>query len=249
MARRGKMKKIILRLLSSLVVAAIFLFGLWKLTSLLERKDSITKYMDFYSQKGNFDVLFFGTSHVRNGIYPMELWKDYGIISYNFAGSNNPLATSYWMLVNALDYCHPKVVVVDCLALAWDAKASANTNFTHYSLDPVPMSKNKIKAVFDIFYDVNKRLEFIFKMRVYHDRWKWLEKGDFVLIPQREKGATARTGIAVPKKVNVIPFDDKLTQNTISTCYLEKILELCRKKKHKGVANLFTLSSYGWTFT
>ena len=223
-------KRSALRLVSCMMVGAMFSLGAWKLTALVERKDTIAKYMDFYAQRENFDVLFFGTSHVRNGIYPMELWKDYGIISYNFSGSNNPLATSYWMLVNALDYTQPKVAVIDCSHLAWDGKASANTHFTHFSFDAVPLSMNKLRAVFDIFPEVDKRMEFILKLRIYHDRWKGLSQEDFIVIPHPEKGAWAKLGVAVPKKVNHIPLEDKMTKNTISTRYLEKIIELCTNK-------------------
>ena len=52
---------------------------------LFERKYSYSKYYDFYSQQQDFDVLFLGTSHVINAVYPMELWRDYGIVSYNMA--------------------------------------------------------------------------------------------------------------------------------------------------------------------
>ena len=50
---------------------------------LFERKYSYSKYYDFYKQQQDFDVLFLGTSHVLNAVYPMELWRDYGIVSYN----------------------------------------------------------------------------------------------------------------------------------------------------------------------
>ena len=81
--------------------------------SLFERKYSYTKYYDFYQQKQDFDVLFLGTSHVLNAVYPMDLWRDYGIVSYNMANHSENICTNYWQLRNALQYTKPKVVVID----------------------------------------------------------------------------------------------------------------------------------------
>jgi hypothetical protein len=68
----------------------------------MERKSSDFKYADYFEQDEDFDVLFFGTSHVINGIFPMELWNDYGIVSYNFGGHGNEIATSYWDNIDAV---------------------------------------------------------------------------------------------------------------------------------------------------
>jgi hypothetical protein len=68
----------------------------------MERKASDFKYANFFEQDEDFDVLFFGTSHVINGIFPMELWNDYGIVSYNFGGHGNEIATSYWDNIDAV---------------------------------------------------------------------------------------------------------------------------------------------------
>ena len=99
--------KILKRIFSIVVVLLIVMVGLYRLAVLTERKDSQFKYKPFYQQKENFDVLFMGSSHVINGIFPMELWRDYGIVSYNFGGHANSLAISYWQMVNAFDYTTP----------------------------------------------------------------------------------------------------------------------------------------------
>ena len=52
-----------------------------------------TFYYDFYQQEQDFDVLFLGTSHVLNAVYPMELWRDYGIVSYNMANHSENICT------------------------------------------------------------------------------------------------------------------------------------------------------------
>ena len=69
------------RILACLLTLVLLVCLLTVLTNLTERKDSDEKYAGFFSEEENFDVLFFGTSHVINGVYPMELWNDYGIVS------------------------------------------------------------------------------------------------------------------------------------------------------------------------
>lgn len=68
------------------------------------RKISYWGYADFYSDKGDYDVLFLGSSTMNMGISPMELWNDYGITSYNMADDAQRLPVDYWVLKNALAY-------------------------------------------------------------------------------------------------------------------------------------------------
>lgn len=77
------MKKI-KRIISCAITICLTIGILTYLTDLMERKSSDQKYEDFWKQEEGFDVLFFGTSHMINGVFPMKLWDDYGIVSYNF---------------------------------------------------------------------------------------------------------------------------------------------------------------------
>jgi hypothetical protein len=97
-------------------------FILHQLRLLTENKLAYTKTAEFVETADEYDVLFFGTSHMTMSVYPMELWKDYGITSYNLGGNGHPLAISYWILMNALDYANPQLAVIDCYTLQWDAK-------------------------------------------------------------------------------------------------------------------------------
>lgn len=73
-----------------------------------ERKDSRKKYQDFMELADQIDVLFLGSSHVLNGINPVQLYSEYGITSYNMGKPGGMVTESYWTLMNALDYCTPK---------------------------------------------------------------------------------------------------------------------------------------------
>ena len=126
----------------------VLFFSIQKVTDVLARKDSVIKYHDI--EEDEFDVLFFGSSHVINGIYPMELWNDYGIVSYNCAGHGNKLPTTYWMLRNVLDVKAPRMVVIDIYALESNDKIRSERpgiEQQHISFDWSGISKEKIGMV------------------------------------------------------------------------------------------------------
>lgn len=143
-----------IRRIAACLVTVSLLWGcLAGLTDLLERKSSDFKYEPFFAQREDFDVLFFGTSHVINGVFPMELWKDYGIVSYNFGGHGNAIATSYWVMKNALDHTRPELVVIDGLGLAGMTKTSLGFSQVHLSMDAFPFSLTKWSGARDLLDD------------------------------------------------------------------------------------------------
>ncbi|MCM1183342.1 MAG: hypothetical protein NC337_08215 [Roseburia sp.] len=233
-------KKVIKAGISCIITIYLSIISLGYLTDLLERKASNNKYEAFFLQEEDFDVLFMGTSHVMNAVFPMELWKDYGITSYNFGGHSNELATTYWVLENALDYTTPSLVVIDCFQLSSDEKISSSFDYVHLSLDAFPLSRTKLSAVSDLLTndttvseakaDEKKALSILWDYSIYHSRWTELTENDFNPAPSMEKGAEARVGICVPDKFAQIPSDKKLTVETTGISYLKKIIEDCQQR-------------------
>ena len=150
---QGKRRIYIKRVLAIAVSLGILAVILSFLTDLVVRKNSIKKYKDFFEEENDFDVLFLGSSHMLNGVYPMELWNDYGIVSYNLGGHSNEIATSYWVMEMALEYTDPELVVVDCYLLSHNYKTSTKYSYVHLSMDAFPLSFTKIRAVFDLLDD------------------------------------------------------------------------------------------------
>ena len=97
------------------VRAAVFALLLCALltgaTRLLRMKESEEQIGPFLQSAQEYDVLFAGDSQVYYGIAPLEIYRDYGITSYNLGVVNSTLAMTYWTVMNALDYAKPKVVV------------------------------------------------------------------------------------------------------------------------------------------
>ena len=174
-------------------------------------------------------MLFIGTSHIRDGVYPMELWNSYGITSYNLGGPGNSLGVSYWNLVNALDYTTPELVVIDCPQISYSEMLAENSNFTHTTFDEFPLSVNKVKAIYDLAEDGN-RMAYLWPFSVYHSRWSELTKSDFTVEPSLDKGARFRIGVAVPEKMEQVAPDAKTSMDTVGVEYLCKIIALCQEK-------------------
>lgn len=194
---------------------------------LFERKYSYTKYYDFYHQEQDFDVLFLGTSHVLDAVYPMELWRDYGIVSYNMANHSENICTNYWQLRNALRYTKPEVVVIDLYAVDGDAKV--NEKYLHNFLDGVPFSPLKVEIVWDLL-EPDKRVEYLFNLSLYHSRWEELGAED--LKPSRglEKGAELRDEVTINVPPSLIPQDEYDPAERLNKQYLQKIIDLCKEQ-------------------
>lgn len=223
------MKKKCKIIFSCIMTFLLFIICLCALSSLVERKDSRNKYMDFFTEKENFDVLFLGSSHVINGIYPMELWNDYGIVSYNMGGHGNRMPTNYIVLKEALNYTTPKLVVIDCFHVKSDRMYSDSIEQVHLSLDAFPLTLQKIQGIHELINDPSLEAEFLWDFVTYHNRWDSLTKDDFSPIPSVEKGAEMRAGVATPNEVIRISPDEKLKEDTNGIIYLRKIIELCQK--------------------
>lgn len=242
------MKRKLRRILSCILTVCLLAASLNFLSNLMERKDSIRKYQPFLEQDADFDVLFMGTSHVLDGVLPMELWNDYGIVSYNFGTGGNRIPTIYWVMENTLDYTAPKLIVVDCLRLDRDEKTTPSPySYVHAAMDAFPLSITKIKAALDLLDDpvISKGIEdgtiveterrtpigLLWDFSVYHTRWNELNQSDFQVSATAEKGAQSIAAVAVPQDVPKLDRSEKLEEDTVGIEYLKKMIEDCQERE------------------
>ena len=213
----------------------------------VERKESVRKYADLYAA-GRADVLFIGSSHVINGINPVQLFDEYGIAGYNLGGHGSILPAAYYELLCALDIFSPRLVVVDGYMMERDyhyldqmteeyddeERASAVSQL-HLNMDVFPLSRNKIYAVRDLIADRSLQMEFLFPFILYHNRWSSLTSDDFLdgaHSPETNRllGAEIRTRV----EYRTAPHpdgDDELTDEIhLGESYLQMILALCRER-------------------
>ena len=233
-----KNKKVILAIKNMVFVAGL-LFIYLNLSSLFELKDSKIKYTPFIEQTQDFDVLFFGTSHVRCGYLPMEMWDKYGIVSYNFGASSPEIATSYWNAMLALEHTNPKLIVFDISRLTANRRVN-KVESAHNEFDIFPFSRTKCAAVYDLFKDGSKDAkdvdisgrwsEMLWNFQLYHNRWNELTEEDFAYTPTLEKGATSQYKLAKPVDYELIPREQYNEMDNISTEYLEKLIDECKNR-------------------
>ncbi len=219
---------------------------------LVKRKDSDYKYKPFFEQakKGNIDVLFMGSSHVINGINPVKLYKDYGYTSYNMGGHGSVMQATYWELMEALEYCTPKWVVVDTYMLeknyqyldemdetADESLRNTSVEQLHLNMDVWPLDKLKVTAIEDLIADKDIRNQFLFDFIVYHDRWNELTDNDYRAL-KGQQDVTYLLGAEMRKEVDYSPVfsadpseGEELSEWTVGQEYLTKILEECEARE------------------
>lgn len=240
------MKSKVLTAIKTVVFLLILALCFAKAVSVLERKTAEIKYAPFFEQKEDYDVLFIGSSHVVNGFFPMELWKDYGIVSYNFGGHGNQMGTNYWVMMNALDYTTPKLMIIDVFGVHYQGKRSATAEQMHEAFDAFPLSKTKYEMVLDLFEEDDEayasRWEYFWSFGKYHSRWSDLKKEDFDPKMNLEKGAEVRIDVAVPGDYPICSRDQVMENpDTVGMEYLRKMIEECQSR---GIEVLLTHLPY-----
>lgn len=200
-----------------------------KIADMLEHKYSAGKYGDFFTKDTGYEVFFMGSSHVQLGVNPMELYKEYGISSYNMANSAGRLAVTYWTLVNAAEIHEPELVVVDLFLLDEDTKTHENINFAHRAFDAFPLNRSKWRVVNDLFDDSGDRTEMLFPFAKYHSRWSSLDEGEGIVSSLGfEFGDALFSGAEDPGKVS----KDALPKDyTVSMEYVERLINFCKERE------------------
>lgn len=233
------------RVVSVALLLALVLSGVAFWSNALRMNDGYYKNTPFIREDRQYDVLFFGTSHVVNSVFPMQLWRDYGITSYNLAIHGGSIASSYWMLETALDYQKPRVAVMDVL-LTKSNYMQTDLPMAHAAMDPFPLSMTKLRAIWDIYDSPKDRAELLFPLDVFHNRWKDLDTemlkrgfGETEVSP--EKGGESRIRVYPLEEPLVVDASDVADQWTEGLRYLEKFILLCQQE---GIAPVITYLPY-----
>lgn len=154
------MKKIIKRIVSCVLFVAILL-GLLQVSSLIFQPKSNDKasgihYLRangiFSEPKDSIDTVFIGDSEVYHSFIPLNIWRDYGITSYDVSSPSQKLVYSMEFLKKTFENQSPKIVFLETNAIF--RKSYLEDEITY-----------KAEQIFPVFR--------------YHDRWKNLQLKDF----------------------------------------------------------------------
>jgi hypothetical protein len=230
----------------------------------LKSKESEYKYADFFdmAKKDQIDVLFIGSSHVINAMNPAVLFGEYGITSYNMGGHGSVMQTTYWELIEALQYCTPKCVVVDTYLMqkdyqyldvmyedSSDEERASSIAQLHLNMDCWPLNRLKIQAINDLILDKEIRKQFYEPFYVYHNRWDSLDSNDYKAVwgdGDRNTlfGAEMRYGMELAPGIYPDPPEGEgLGGDTVGERYLRKIIDECQRKDIKVIVTFLTCSA------
>lgn len=195
----------------------------------MRREDSTLKYSAFYEEQQPFDVFFLGTSHAFDGVFPMELWRDYGITSYNLGNSSEPLEMTEWVLRIATQTQVPKVAMIDVYYVDRTVTDEWAYSFRHLFLDAVPLSPIKVQAVMATLPS-DMWAEFLFPFILYHGRWDEMIAGTTELTVDTAPcmmGAEMRIGRGItPEFTRTTAMN---TEDMPGKQAIRRIVALCRE--------------------
>lgn len=244
------MKKMAKSVLTSIFFLIMLFLLLAAASRIVEYKGSREKITPFLERAEQFDVLFFGDSHAYSAIYPMELWENYGIASYNLANYDLTIPLSYWMMRNALLTCQPELVVLDVNQIWEQEKLCASSGNVHTGLDAFPLNRVKLEAIFDLMDDPlitdesghlykDLRTEFIFPFIKYHGRWSELTTADLKPRYNQELGGERNIAVAPPDAYEIIA--NTAGEQGYGFVYLRRFIEHCQDQ---GIRVLLTNFPY-----
>lgn len=228
---------------ASLVCVIILLVcGLNYANKLLMNKKSYEKHAPFFSSELEYDVLFFGSSHVHNGISPLYLWKNYGITSYNMAMAGNYIQSNSYRLKEVLEFIKrkgkklPEMIVVDIYT------DQETTGWLHSGWDALPLSSNKVEMVKKLVPE-QERIGMLVPFYLYHNRWNELKKDDFQVNTNQYCGSMEKYGISYPANEIISVSTDIIEVDEEITNYLDEIRAECESK---GIQLIFIHLPYSY---
>lgn len=225
--------KVLKTIVSWILFLALLITSTLAVDRLLRDKENCSKYDRFYAEKEDFDVLFFGSSRIIDGVVPLQLWEEYGIRSYNMAQHNENVITSYWQLRNAIKYHPPKVVFFDISLFSINVVTPESDKglqaYLHKSLDHMPLSMLKVSAVNELTdgYDLN---EYLFPLAIYHNRWSSLGEEDIYVTANAFMGGEDRI-VHEGQAYAEWGGDEALSRDAFDPdmLHIGDVIELCRE--------------------
>ena len=176
---------------------------------------------------GTVDVLFLGDSESHSTFIPLQIWKETGYTAYNCGTGDQTVDYSYTLLKRALNRQDLRIVFLEANAIYFKKSKE------------IPYAK--LCDLFPVFR--------------YHNRWKTLNRNDFVKTPEYtwtdyNKGYHYSADVIPSSQTNYIHFEkteEKAHIIPINRYYVEEIKKLCDKNGVKLIL-ISTPSSANFTY-
>lgn len=227
------MKKIRQRI-KILVLGILFLgilTGIMVRTSYVLREKEGTAMHDLFRQfeRDSIDTIFVGTSHQYCSINPDILYEEYGINSFMMATSGQTVPMTYYAVMEAIEYQHPKTIIMEALYCANDFR-TVTPGMTHMFFDGMPWCEAKHLGVKDLA-EPEERLYYYFDLGFYHSRWKDLSEVDFQSNLTSPRGTFFSDQVQYNWEIPVLDKSEKEPMPEEMKKYLDKIIALCKENE------------------
>lgn len=183
---------------------------------------------DFYTSLPEYDAVITGSSVAMYGIWPMELWEEKGITAYNLASANQSIPSSYYLVKEAIETKHPKLVIFD-VGQAYLESAIYDEAQLHNASDHLNLlSRNRIRMIHDLAPH-EFRSQYYFPLAIYHQHWKELfSENDTDLYKNLTYGAKISYHVKSAKQYKEVENDPGYYLPEVTEEYLRKTIGLCR---------------------
>lgn len=166
--------KKIIKVLIFLLLLIMFFYIFQEI--LIRKDDNYYKQKNIYSLKENsIDMFIIGSSHSNNGFIPKVFDDILGLNSYNMGKTGARIEQVEFLLKEYLKKQSPKIVLIEGFSFTPIAKEHFKV-LANWAFDAFDFSLNKIQAI--ISTTKSNRINHIFPLFEYHERWKILEKND-----------------------------------------------------------------------
>ncbi len=237
--------KNVVRCVAFTVITAIIISYALNVLSLKDTSGGENEYYSAYRQlyntdKNMADVVFVGTSHCYNAIYPAVLWHEYGIAAFDMSVSAQSKRSSYHALKEVLKTQSPKVVFVEMYGLMNDEYHGEGNVYRNY------ITMRSSANLYELLKEENTDdvIACLTKWPIVHTRYRELSRYDFEDKPFDVfgRGAEMRMG-EIGGFVNP-DYASNTAVEEISVTNKEWIDDLYELSKEKGFELVLFIAPY-----
>lgn len=222
-------------------MALVFLIGAGLIGVMRFRYvDGIQPMEQFYKEKPDtIDVILVGSSHVFMNVSPKTLWEEYGIASYDLAGSVQPLWNSYFYIKEALKSQTPRLFILDVHTSTFGKDYIDHSRIIKNTFG-LSFSEDRIEAI-KVSAPPSQWISYELSYPNYHQRYADISKSDYypqfiVKGGQNDKMQLYSKGHALSTLTKSFPTPkiQSPSKNTLHLSeknknYLKKIIDLCKE--------------------
>lgn len=233
-------KSVLKNVTSCIVFLGILIFFFINITWLFRGNEGISrKLIQGFKNQGNVDVVLVGGSTEYCFYSPMQVWKESGITSYNYATSRSRLDLVESFVKDVRETVRAKLFVIDVRTIAMLQEQIDEVVIRNWSDSLNPLSVTRIEGINNYIltreYDIYDLPSYYLDIIKYHshtdvlakaDQWGYMNSQG---VYNKEKGFVPETKIAPFVKNN---WDEQRKQlNSLQMQSINRILDYCDKER------------------